>query len=246
LLTGTSAPSEKLSPCVLTASSIQWYNDLILSHACREDKIILWRIDNFSSDRTHTPSAPIPTSNAVNSRTPVTVPADSTSNTRSAWGGRFQRLLQFDLSHTHQFYIRFSIFHELGRHPILAAGNQKSRAFFWDLQRLESAHTTGDESQNDQVKHLPLLLPQQVREGSLTSTASSAISAGSNSTNKTKSKKTTEQAQDRGIGDPFYSIKAHKVVEVPKYKAFPFRHFAWSRDGQWCVGVGDCGCVMLC
>lgn len=227
---------------MLTVFSVQWYNDLILSHACREDKIILWSIDKFSSDRVTTPPAPIPTSSAVHSRTPVTIQANSTSKTLSAWGGRFQRLLQFELPHTNQFYIRFSIFHELGRHPILAAANEKSKTFFWDLQRLENSGMGEDGSQN--AKGLPLGLPRHVREGSTASTASSAVSTNSGTT-KAKQKKVKEQHIDRGISDPFRSIKAHKMIEIPKYKAFAFRHSAWSRDGQWYVGVGDCGTIAI-
>jgi polycomb protein EED len=219
---------------------VQWYNDLIFSHACREDKIIMWKIDGFSSDGTDIPNAPIPTSVAITSSTPVTIPTDSTSRTRSAWGGRFQRLLQFELPNTNQFYMRFSIFHELGCHPILAAGNEKSKAFFWDLQRLEEAGTGDDGNQTNKTN--PLGLPRHVREGSTSSNASSAISAGS-ATTKGKRKKVKEQPRDRGIGDPFLSIKAHKIIEIPKYIAFPFRHFGWSRDGQWCVGVGDSGLI---
>lgn len=96
------------------------------------------------------------------------------------------------------YYIRFNIFHELGRHPILVAGNEKSKAFFWDLQKLEQT--------------------PRLEDG---------------------------DGESRDIGDPFRSIKAHKVIAVPKYKLFTFRQFAWSNDGQWCVGVGDHGCVGL-
>ncbi|EDU44240.1 hypothetical protein PTRG_11190 [Pyrenophora tritici-repentis Pt-1C-BFP] len=226
---------------------VQWYNDLILSHACREDKIILWSIDKFNSDRLTTPPAPIPTSSAVHSRSPVTIQANTTSNTRSAWGGRFQRLLQFELPHTNQFYIRFSIFHQLGRHPILSAANEKSKTFFWDLQRLEDSGMGEDESQNPEsqnTKGLPLGLPRHVREGSTASTASSAVSTSSGTT-KSKQKKVKELHVDRGISDPFRSIKAHKTIEIPKYKAFAFRHSAWSRDGQWFVSVGDCGTIAI-
>jgi polycomb protein EED len=217
---------------------VHFYNDLIFSHAAREDKIILWKIDGFSSDSTKIPDAPITTSLAISSRTPVTIPANSTSGTRSAWGDRFQRLLQFDLPNTDQFYIRFSLFHELGRHPVLSAGNEKSKAFFWDLHRLEEAGI-GAEGAGSKV-HLGL--PRHVREGSVSSNASSAVSTGSGTT-KNKRKKVKELPKDRGIADPFLSIKAHKIIEIPKYTAFPFRHFNWSRDGQWCVGVGDSGLI---
>ncbi|KAH3983241.1 hypothetical protein HBI55_065060 [Parastagonospora nodorum] len=221
---------------------IQWYNDLIFSHACREDKIIMWKIDGFSSDSEQIPHAPIPTSIAISSKTPVTIPANSTSNTRSAWGGRFQRLLQFELPYTNKFYMRFSIFHELGHHPILVAGNEKSKAFFWDLQRLEGAGTGDDWIQSS--KAIPLGLPRHVREESTFSNASSVTSTGSGTTRrkrKTK-KKYQEPKRNRGIGDPFTSIKADKIIEVPKYN-FPFRHFGWSRCGQWVVGVGDSGLI---
>lgn len=149
------------------------------------------------------------------------------------------------MPHTNQFYIRFSLFHELGHHPILVAGNEKSKTFFWDLQRLENSGTGESSTGDDKLyagKELPLGLPRHVREGSSASTASSAISAGSGNT-KMKQKKVKEVVRDRGISDPFRSIKAHKIVETPKYKAFAFRHFSWSRDGQWCVAVGDCGTI---
>lgn len=124
----------------------------------------------------------------------------------------------------------------------MVAGNEKSKTFFWDLQRLENSGTGEDGSQS--TKGLPPALPRHVREGSSASTASSAISAGSGNT-KAKQQKLKEQPRDRGVSDPFRSVKAHKIVETPKYKAFAFRHFAWSRDGQWCVGVGDCGTINI-
>jgi polycomb protein EED len=219
---------------------MQWYNDLIFSHACRESKIILWKIDAFSSDNPIIPDAPIPTSAASTSRTPVTVPANSSSTTRSAWGGRFQRLIQLALPDTDQFYLRFNLFHGLGRHPVLAAGNDRSKAFFWDLQRLEYSGTGEDTSQGG--KAVLNGLPRYIREGSVSSNGSSAVSTTSGATKGTK-RKTKDQTRDRGIADPFTSIKAHKIIEIPKYTAFPFRQFSWSRDGQWCVGVGDHGLI---
>jgi polycomb protein EED len=133
--------------------------------------------------------------------------------------------------------MRFSIFHEIGQHPVLVAGNQKSKAFFWDLQRVEESGTGEAAFQTGLLS-----LPRHIREGSSSSLASSTISAGSGTT-KTQRKKTKELPRDRGIADPFRSIRAHKIIEVPKYAAFPFRQFSWSRDGQWCVGVGDGGMI---
>jgi polycomb protein EED len=202
---------------------------------------VRWKIDGFSSDNANVPDPPIPTSNAIRSNTPVKIPANSTSGTRSAWGGRLQRLLQFDLPDSTFMYMRFSIFHELGRHPILVAGNVKSKAFFWDLQRLEDAGTGDDGSQANKSDLLGL--PRHVREGTNSSDGSSAVSLASGLTKGKKRKKAKVPTPSHGIADPFMSIKAHKIVEVPKYLAFPFRQFGWSRDGQWCVGVGDSGLI---
>lgn len=66
--------------------------------------------------------------------------------TRSAFGGRFQRLLTFEMPYTSIFYMRFSLFDRPGFHPMLVMGNQKSRFSFWDLQRLEEGLDVIDEN----------------------------------------------------------------------------------------------------
>ncbi|KAL6711073.1 hypothetical protein ACN47E_006948 [Coniothyrium glycines] len=226
--------------------SLQWYNDIILSHACREDQIILWRIDNFSSDRSHIPPAPVPTSNAIISSTPVIVPASSISTTRSAWGGRLQRLIHLDLPASQVWYNRFSLYHQLGHHPVVVSGNDRSKVFFWDLQRLEMSHTGEDSAESNESKTASSILPRHLREASSASTASSsAASVGVATVTKKKAKKVKEKVPDQGISNPFNLIKAHKVIEIPKYSTFAFHQFAWSTDGQWCVGVGDTGLVNI-
>ncbi|KAF2125082.1 WD40 repeat-like protein [Dothidotthia symphoricarpi CBS 119687] len=215
---------------------LRWSGDLIFSKAAREGKIILWKIDGFTSETDIVPPAPIPTSSAVKSKTTVTIPKNHTSNTRSAWGGRFQRLLQFDLPNTPEFYMRFSVFSGLGRHPVLVAGDAKSKVSFWDLQRLEKSDI------GEEMLKLPVGLAHHIRDESSASDAPSAASAGSGAS-KTKRKKTTSQYRDKGISDPFFSIKPHKTVVVPKYVEFSFRQFAWSDNGEWCVGVGDHGLI---
>lgn len=139
--------------------------------------------------------------------------------------------------------MRFSVFHELGRHPILAAGNEKSRAYFWDLQRLEEPELREDVSQSEGERGSSLSLPRNVRQFSSISNHSSVSSTVSSLATNSKQQPVKEGPRNQGIGDPFSSIKAHKVVEIPKYSAFAFRQFSWSRDGQWCVGVGDSGLI---
>ncbi|KAF4555675.1 WD domain-containing protein 29 [Elsinoe fawcettii] len=108
---------------------LKFHGDLILSHAAfttteekEKNSILLWKIDGFSS------AAPIPT------RPPMAEPGKFT---RSAFGGRFQRLLTFDMPNSSPFYMRFSLFDRPDYHPILVMGNEKSRFSFWDLYALE-------------------------------------------------------------------------------------------------------------
>ncbi|MCJ1251397.1 hypothetical protein MMC30_008630 [Trapelia coarctata] len=103
---------------------VSFYNDLILSKCANENKILLWRIENFSSTSPPHPPSTAPTTHDFRP-------------TRSAFGGTYQRLLQFEAVETTPFYMRFSLFAPPGRHPILCIGNEKSKVFFWDLQALE-------------------------------------------------------------------------------------------------------------
>lgn len=182
----------------------------------------------------------MPTSDAIVSKTPVTISSTSTSTTRSAWGGRFQRLLHLELPHSQSWYTRFSLYHQLGHHPILASGNERSKVFFWDLERLELAHTGEYGHRNDETQGYSSGVPRHLREASTASTTSST-SIGVSAIVKKKVKKTKPLDPDSGISDPFHLIKAHKVLEIPKHSTFAFHQCAWSNDGQWCVGVGSTG-----
>ncbi len=113
--------------------SVAFFGDLILSRACHEDSIVLWRIEGFSSDDPPLPASQAPTA------------YDTSKQTRSAFSpvisasrpAQYTRLLQF---HTPdcgvQFYMRFKMFHAPDKHPVLAFCNAKSRTLFWDLARL--------------------------------------------------------------------------------------------------------------
>lgn len=203
----------------------------------------MWRIDGFNSDRDPPGPAPIPPSQAVNSHSKVSVPTSSISGTRSAWGGRFQRLLQFDLPDHNQFYIRFNIFHAIGAHPILVAGNENSKLFFWDLQRLEDAGIGDDPSvsasssavQSTSSGHIGVATTKLGRGGKAAKAAKAA-----NAAKITKIPK----IPNRGIGDPFRSVEPHKEITIQGY-TFVFRQMAWSPDGQWCVATGDVSLIHI-
>ncbi|KAF2222732.1 WD40-repeat-containing domain protein [Elsinoe ampelina] len=109
---------------------LRFHGDLIFSHAAfttmddkhKNNSILLWKIDGFSS------AAPVP------DKPPM---PELGKSTRSAFGGRFQRLLTFDMPNSSPFYMRFSLFDRPDYHPILVMGNEKSRFSFWDLYALE-------------------------------------------------------------------------------------------------------------
>lgn len=253
----------------LTRLSIKFYNDLILSRCSQGsdpdsvagNRILLWKIDNFNSDAPPPDAVPIPPSQAVQSTTSVEKPASQVSGTRSAWGGRFQRLLQFDLPNAEPWYIRFNLFHEAGKRPILAAGTNHSRLHLWDLQELEE-NMVADE------KHLPtkkkvtakkaggleLLVARDksiragsevsnVSTGAQSSSSAPSSAPGDRSAKKSKAEKEKED-RIRYIGDSFKSIQSHKRYEIPKIE-FSFRQVAWSRGGEWCVACGDMGMIAI-
>jgi polycomb protein EED len=117
---------------------VKWYGDSILSRAARgpsdgidtkmeQNEILLWKIDGFDSAMPHPPQPPIPYPGIY---------------TRSAFlhserSRGFERLLTFDAKFTSRFYLRFGLYHEPDKRPILVMGNERSKFYFWDLQKCE-------------------------------------------------------------------------------------------------------------
>ncbi|KAF2877499.1 WD40-repeat-containing domain protein [Massariosphaeria phaeospora] len=229
---------------------VRFYNDMILSRSAKDNKIILWSIDNFDSSHAPPSSPPIPPSTAVHSNQPATVPASSVTGTRSAWGGRFQRLLQFEFPHAEVFYIRFGLFHQWGQHPILVAGDMVSCLHFWDLERIEDDINSEEKDGPAPSAVHALLGGQGAREGSAVSNESSRSGSRSTTTTgavgklpgKRRGRQPKEKEVVSRIGNPFKSLKWHKRIEVPRV-AFTTRQIAWSLNGQWCVAVGDFGMI---
>ncbi|CAK7208076.1 hypothetical protein SEUCBS140593_000001, partial [Sporothrix eucalyptigena] len=126
---------------------VSFYGDLILSRACLEDVIVLWRIEGFDS----TADPPSPEQAPSNQDTTkltrstfhvplVTSPPSTGASSSSMSGGPaaatppYTRLLQL---HTPgcgpQFFMRFGLFNLVGHHPILAFCNATAKIFFWDF-----------------------------------------------------------------------------------------------------------------
>ncbi|CAK7269227.1 hypothetical protein SEPCBS119000_003462 [Sporothrix epigloea] len=125
---------------------VSFYGDLILSRACLEDLIVLWRIEGFDSTA-EPPSPEQAPSNQDTTKltrsafsvppitsTPSVGPSDSLQAGPVAVSTYpYTRLLQL---HTPgcgpQFFMRFGLFNLAGHHPVLAFCNATAKIFFWD------------------------------------------------------------------------------------------------------------------
>ena len=237
---------------LLTTGSVDWYHDLILSKCANENMIVLWRIEGFDS------SSPPPSSNSA----PTT---HEFRPTRSAFGGTYQRLLQFEALETTPFYMRFSLFCQPEKRPILVIGNEKSKVFFWDLQSLEEwAETSKDDDDNNDnrfkipraKKGIARKILSKQRESSIASTTTTTTNTGSSvgphsllhSTSRNAADENREGSsrarQKFAVDDPFRTLIPHRTQVVPRV-TFASRQVAWSVGGEWMVVVGDQGMIAL-
>lgn len=126
---------------------IRFFEDLILSRAAEEDRILLWKIDGFST-----------TDDYVSPESSAPILTGTDYPTRSAFGGKFQRLLTFDAMGTTTHWMRFGFFTAPNQHPILATGQdafaitKHKMAFsilFWDLALLEQGVPSSKRNNDD-------------------------------------------------------------------------------------------------
>ncbi|MCJ1284510.1 hypothetical protein MMC26_003843 [Xylographa opegraphella] len=215
--------------------------------------IVLWRIEGFDSSNTPPSPSSAPTTHEFRP-------------TRSAFGGTYQRLLQFEALETTPFYMRFSLFCQPGMRPILVIGNEKSKVFFWDLQSLEEwdgASKEVDEDDNDTRFKVPRakkgiarkVLSKQ-RESSIASTTTTTTNTGSSVDPNHRFHSTSLTATDDSVeshsrarlkfavDDPFRALIPHRTHVVPRV-TFASRQAAWSVGGEWMVVVGDQGMIAL-
>ena len=202
--------------------------------------IVVWRIDEFDSNTE--PPARAPTTHEFRP-------------TRSAWGGGYQRLFQFDAPKTPPFYVRFSLFQAPFRRPILAIGNNESKIYFWDLQSLEEwdeqggaaeevkdrTHKRGGKPKRRGGGPKPLAKQREASETSSTATAQTAIGAAESAADGLVCSKA---ALKYNVDDPFRKLASHLESTVPRV-SFAARQVAWSVGGEWMVVVGDQGMVAL-
>ncbi|GAB7351940.1 hypothetical protein MBLNU459_g2476t1 [Dothideomycetes sp. NU459] len=222
---------------------VQFWGDLIFSRACggsgnnnaddfKRNDILLWRIEGFSSLDPVPPNPPLPLHGV---------------HTRSAFGGQFQRLLTFELKNAFPCYMRFGLFDQVGRHPMLVMGNVNSRFSFWDLQRVEEGFDMREDSTATRGKKRGRL---NARGGNSFSGLNlgrehSSVSNASSAQGTSASTPSVAPAEHSSIlSDPYRAIKAHKMITVPKM-SFACRQVAWSNCGKWCVAVGENAMVVI-
>ncbi|CAM1511124.1 Fc.00g086370.m01.CDS01 [Cosmosporella sp. VM-42] len=137
---------------------VTFYGDQILSRACHDNVISLWRIEGFSSSEPppRQDEAPTPQSSGPTSTRSAFVPTISPQ-----CPAQYTRLLEFLTPNCGpQFFMRFKLHCVPGQHPVLAFCNAAGNIFFWDFKRLtaykEFMETLRDP---DRDKSVPLRPP---------------------------------------------------------------------------------------
>lgn len=241
--------------CSQTYASVTFYGDLILSRACHEEKIVLWRIEGFNSEDPPPPPSTAPTAH------------DQSRTTRSAFApasapSLWMRLLQFETKNCGvQFFLRFSLHHAHGQHPILCFCNAKNEIMMWDMERLTAYQEflislrDPDRDPAAKVVRPAWLAPahhKRANDGWLTAEAKRQLAAlimrplghkdplgVEEILLKEYNALTVEMWTNRyDISNPHKMIKPHKT-DMMSGPMFVGRQVAWSPDGSWCVVVGS-------
>ncbi|KAH8681505.1 WD40-repeat-containing domain protein [Xylariales sp. PMI_506] len=231
---------------------VAFFGDLILSRACHEDIIVMWRIEGFSSHD----SPPLPSSAPTTSDTERLTRSAFAPATASGSTPQYTRMIQFHTPGSgHQFYMRFRLFHDKDKHPVLAFGNAHSTIFFWDIARLISYHVFKNETHGpdrDGQPHRPSWLQPIRPKGDTVSKLkdaedkNSVISGQTGSEVEAKADMGAQYSQEtienwEGKYDMTRvdeAIKAHSQSTIT-IKDFIGRQVAWSPSGEWCVVVGS-------
>lgn len=243
---------------------VAFYGDLILSRACHEEKIVLWRIEGFNSEDPPPSPSSAPTAH------------DQSRTTRSAFApptttpSQWMRLLQFETKNCGvQFFLRFSLHHVHDQHPILCFCNAKNEIMMWDFTRLTAYqdfvnglqglqdHEAAAAAAAKLAARPPWLVPahhkvrkvsEAPREEEAQRQAAAAIMRPVGHRDpfsvealllQSYSRETVDLWQSRyDISNPHKLIRPHKS-EGLNGPVFVGRQVAWSPDGCWCVVVGS-------
>lgn len=139
---------------------------------------------------------------------------------------------------------------------MLVIGNESSKVYFWDLQRLEDWTEADDVEGSDgfkmpfamKKKHAggrPRVKQREPSVASTTTTTSGSFALKSEDSAEVVADMTAPKSRKRyGVEDPFKRLQPHHTVVVPKV-LFASRQAAWSVGGEWMVVVGDQGMIAV-
>ncbi|KJZ78103.1 hypothetical protein HIM_02740 [Hirsutella minnesotensis 3608] len=240
---------------------VAFYGDLILSRACHDNVIVLWRIEGFSSDGPPPPQSAAPTPQIV-------VPSsneDPARLTRSAFvpvtsplcPAQYTRILEFSTPNCGpQFFMRFKLFHVPDQNPVLAFCNAAGNIFFWDFHRLTAYRDVmkamsdphRDKSKAVQLPYwLKPVIPRQRADGmgKLRAQGSDRDSTASGTVDGLDLAPETldSWSSKYSMEDPQEPLKAHRAESSSTN--FVGRQAAWSPGGEWCVVVGSSNTALL-
>ncbi|KAF4512975.1 hypothetical protein G6O67_000298 [Ophiocordyceps sinensis] len=226
---------------------VAFYGDQILSRACHDNVIVLWRIEGFSSDgepppqsAAPTPQIPVPTSSEESGRLTRSAFVPATSPLCPA---QYTRLLEFHTPNCGpQFFMRFNLLHVPGQNPVLAFCNAAGNIFFWDLTRLtvyRDVMAKVRDPYRDRSKAVQLpswlkpVIPRQRADamGRFRALGSDRDSIASSQVDSTDlSTETLESWASRySMEDPQEPLRAHKTESSSTN--FVGRQAAWSPGG---------------
>ncbi|KAL2754532.1 hypothetical protein ACRALDRAFT_2054425 [Sodiomyces alcalophilus JCM 7366] len=252
---------------------VAFFGDWILSRACHDDIIVLWRIEGFSSEDPPPPphTAPTTINPTLLTRSAFVPNASEQCPTQT----QYTRILTFFTPGCGpQFFMRFKLHHVPGQNPVLAFCNANGKIFFWDLARITGYH--------DWIRAIGRAAKKKEKDGSVALPKRPAWLApivhrnrgGTGPDGKPRTEPTVREkkAADRATltdaelleelaeqynketlqswdgkyntGDPHTPLRAHKV-ETIGVMGFVGRQVAWSPNGEWCVIVGSINLALI-
>ena len=210
---------------------VSFYGNLILSKAAEEDKVVLWMVTGFDGDDTPPSSDSAPTIEMSEDTRSGFLHSSPQEAANQRFNRRqtplFTRLLQFQLSSSELFYMRFSLLLPSARypnlHPMLAVGNTKGKVYFWDLIALakgtdDGVAKSGKPKERDdqrergreqlmfstaQAKCENMAYPQSATSRQTSTSRGSSMHATTTETSRSSVRRSTSQGKSTAATSPF-------------------------------------------
>ncbi|KAL7926349.1 WD40 repeat-like protein [Trichoderma austrokoningii] len=242
---------------------VSFYGDLILSRACHDDVIVLWKIEGFSSDDPLPAQSTAPTPQSV---LPTNY-EDPGRLTRSAFVPltspqcpvQYTRLLAFHTPNCGpQFFMRFKLHHVPDQNPVLAFCNAAGNIFFWDLKRLTTHRDVMLTLANSTDKSKPTQLPSwqkpviprakadpssKPRATDSDQDLSTPVDINQTDSHEFSPETLESWATKYSMNDAHEPLRHHKIESSTTN--FVGRQASWSPGGEWCVVVGSSNTALL-